>query len=134
MRAAKMLLIAAPFMLGGCVAAGASQSPTPTQPIANGPVGLGQTAYVDGPSVTPLEVLEDSRCPKEVRCVWAGQVRLRVRVTGGAWSRELEVSTQKPVQVADGALQLVEVTPGRTQSNSGTPADYRFTFRFDGGY
>ena len=129
MRSYMMLPIALPLTLAGC-AAGSASTPSP---VENGPVALGQTAYVDGPQVTPLEVLEDSRCPKEVRCVWAGQVKLRVRVTGGAWSREIELVSNKPVQVADGALRLVAVTPDRSQAAI-RPQDYRFTFRFDGGY
>lgn len=130
MRLHSLLPIALPLMLAGCVAGSAAQ---PSQRIENGPVAIGQTAYVDGPSVTPLELLEDSRCPKDVRCVWAGQVRLRVRVTGGAWSREIELVSNKPVQVADGALRLVAATPERSQAAI-RPQDYRFTFRFDGGY
>ena len=131
MRLQTLIPIALPLTLAGCVTGG-SASQLPSR-IENGPVAIGQTAYVDGPSVTPLAVLEDSRCPREVRCVWAGQVKLRVRVTGGAWSREIELVSNKPVQVADGALQLVAVTPERSQAAI-RPQDYRFTFRFDGGY
>ena len=48
---------------------------------------LGQTVNLGGPKVTPLAVLEDSRCPKEARCIWAGRVRLSVRVATGAGMR-----------------------------------------------
>src|SRR3546814_12270732 len=41
-------------------------------------VALGQKAYVDGPPVQPVEVVEDSRCPMNVRCVWAGRVRVKM--------------------------------------------------------
>src|SRR3989344_4754754 len=27
-----------------------------------------------------LEILEDSRCPRDVRCIWAGQVRILVNI------------------------------------------------------
>jgi len=40
----------------------------------------------------------------------------------------------EPVPVADGALQLVEVQPAPVVVGEPiAPADYRFTFRFDGG-
>jgi hypothetical protein len=95
---------------------------------------LGQTGTVDGPKVTPLAVLEDSRCPINARCVWAGQVRLRIRVTLGAGSREHEIVTGKPLQIADGQLELVEVEPGRMAGQgSDKPLAYRFGFRFAGG-
>jgi hypothetical protein len=69
------------------------------------------------------------------RCVWAGQVRLKVRVHLGAGDRELELTSHKPAPVADGTLELVEVRPDRVAGEGRTldPKDYRFGFRFMGG-
>ncbi len=125
--ARKFLLTAASAALAACTPLAAPGTPV------EGPVALGQTAYAGGPSVTPLGLLEDSRCPKDVECVWAGQVRVRARVAGGGWSREVELISNKPVAIADGQLQLVAVTPERLQHRTIAPKDYRFTFRFDGG-
>lgn len=95
---------------------------------------LGQTVTVDGPRVTPLAVLEDSRCPINARCVWAGQVRLSVRIDLGNRSEQRELTTGKPLPVADGTLELVEVTPDRIAGGEPFPQrDYRFGFRFMGG-
>jgi len=98
---------------------------------------LGQTVTVGGPRITPLAVLEDSRCPMNARCVWGGQVRLRVRIDSGRGG-EVEVTSGKPVTVADGTLELVEVQPDKVAGgdNHGTVAQsaYRFGFRFMGGY
>lgn len=97
-------------------------------------LAIGQTGSVDGPKLTPLAVLEDSRCPINARCVWAGQVRLRIRVTLGSGSREHEIVTGTPLQIADGQLELVEVQPGRMAGQgSEKPLAYRFGFRFAGG-
>ena len=95
--------IAASLALGACAPLPAAGEGAGHSTAKEGPVGFGETAYVDGPKVTPLELIEDSRCPKGVNCVWAGQVRIKVRVTGGSWSKELELVSGKPVQVADGA-------------------------------
>lgn len=98
---------------------------------------IGETVSVGGPKVTPLAVLEDSRCPMNARCVWAGQVRLSIRVETGAGTRDMEITTGKPLPVADGALELAEVTPDRVAGgeNGGPikPQDYRFGFSFAGG-
>ncbi|MCJ2186447.1 hypothetical protein [Novosphingobium beihaiensis] len=97
---------------------------------------LGQTVQVDGPQVTPLKVLEDSRCPANARCVWAGQVRLRIRVRTGSGHRDMEIISGKPVHIADGTLELAQVRPDKlTNRNDGAikPGDYRFGFRFMGG-
>lgn len=98
---------------------------------------LGQTVTVNGPRLTPLEVLEDSRCPMNARCVWAGQLRLRVRIESGTGGT-VELTSGKPITVADGTLELVEVRPdkvaGGNNHGSVKAADYRFGFRFMGGY
>ena len=94
---------------------------------------LGQTVSVNGPRVTPLKVLEDSRCPMEARCVWAGQVRLQVRVTLGAGSALHELTLGKPEPVADGQLTLQGVMPPRSTQHALQPRDYRFAFTFAGG-
>ena len=59
-------------LLAGCVT-------TRTNDDGSVDAKLGQTVNVGGPKVTPLAVLEDSRCPMEARCIWAGRVRLRDR-------------------------------------------------------
>jgi hypothetical protein len=95
---------------------------------------IGQTVYVDGPKVTPLAVLEDSRCPMNARCVWAGQVRLSVRIALGSRNEVREIVSNKPIPVADGQLELVEVTPDRVAGEKPFPTqDYRFGFKFAGG-
>jgi len=98
---------------------------------------LGQTVGVDGPRVTPLAVLEDSRCPMNARCVWGGQLRLRLRIDSGRGG-EVEITSGKPITVADGTLELVQVRPDKVAgaANNGAikPSDYRFGFRFMGGY
>lgn len=139
MKTARTVSVMAPAMLAlalsGCAslsASGVNSQADAGKPV-EGPVGFNQTAYVDGPTVTPLDLLEDSRCPKQVECVWAGQVRIKARVAGGSWSKEMELTSGKPVQVADGALTLVEVTPEKSQNIETAQSGYRFTFRFQGG-
>jgi hypothetical protein len=45
----------------------------------------GQTALITGEDleITLLEVLEDSRCPREVTCVWEGRVSCSVEFAAG---------------------------------------------------
>lgn len=98
---------------------------------------LDQTVWVDGPRVTPIEVLEDSRCPINARCIWPGRVRLKVRLDLGSGSEMRDITAGEPTQVADGSLELVSVTPDRVAGAEGAngidSAAYRFGFRFAGG-
>ena len=120
--------------------AGCTATMPPSMPVEQAEglarAALGQTVGVGGPKVTPLTVLEDSRCPMNARCVWAGRVRLSVRVDLGSGARVLELTQGVQVPVADGTLELVEVLPDKVAGEGKpaiAPADYRFGFRFMGG-
>lgn len=95
--------------------------------------GLNETVYVDGPRVTPLKLLEDSRCPAKVQCVWAGRIRLEVRIDLGSRSETRELTLGEPITVADGSLDLVETYPEAKADRSISPEDYRFGICFAGG-
>lgn len=94
---------------------------------------LGQRVDLGGPRVTPLRVLEDSRCPMEARCVWAGRVRLEVKVETGRGGAVRELASDKPLPVADGQLELLGVMPPTSTQRPIAPGDYRFTLKFSGG-
>jgi hypothetical protein len=121
----KPLVLFAAFGLAACATAPAATS---------GPTaGLGETAYTNGLYVRPIAVVEDSRCPTNVVCVWAGRLIVRSEVRGGSWSRTLDLELGKPQQVADGALTLVMAAPGKVAGSETDPRAYRFTFDFQGG-
>ena len=107
----------------------------PAAPVrSDGLAHLGEATRVGTLVVTPRAVVEDSRCPINARCVWAGRTRLSVRIDLGSGSETREIASDAPIQVADGQLALVEVQPDRTageQPREQKP--YRFGFTFSGG-
>lgn len=121
--------VAASFTLVGCATLDHSA------PLPGGQhVALGQKAYVDGPIVQPLEVLEDSRCPTDVYCIRAGQVRVKMAWLRPTGERHIfEVTLGQATPLADGAFRLQSVSPEKLQGKEIKPGDYRFAFRFDGG-
>ena len=90
---------------------------------------INQTADLgDGLRVRPLEVLEDSRCPQNARCVWAGRLRLRVNVDG-VGDREI-TDDASGLQTPRGSFALVAISPGPwTDWPEGAKPAYRFGFR-----
>ncbi|GEM_PF-1894821 len=119
-----------------------SPDPAPTSPAPppgpyNGPplayTRIGETISVGGPKVTPLALLEDSRCAEGTQCVWAGRLRARVRVDLGSGPREMEMTLGQPVQVADGQLDLLDALPHPVGGKKPAPLAYQFGFRFMGG-
>lgn len=91
--------------------------------------GIGQTADLgSGLRVRPLEVIEDSRCPQNARCVWAGRLRVRVNVEG-VGEREV-ILDEGVVETPRGSFTMVAASPGPWTDwpENARPA-YRFGFR-----
>lgn len=107
-----------PLLLAGCITYHVRGEP--------GFLALGQTARIGPVQVTPLSVLEDSRCPRGVQCVWAGRVRIDARVD--RVRRELVLG--QAAVVSGGRLELVEVAPAKLADATIRPRDYRFRFMF----
>ncbi|WP_035335443.1 hypothetical protein [Dokdonia sp. PRO95] len=40
----------------------------------------GESTYIEGATVRLVKVLEDSRCPKGVDCIWAGNAKVAVEI------------------------------------------------------
>jgi hypothetical protein len=82
-----------------------------------------------------LGVLEDSRCPTDVECVWEGDAELQLSLTTETGSREvfsLHTTLEPRAALRGGAyIELVELTPHPTQSAPITPGSYRAEFEFD---
>jgi hypothetical protein len=106
-----------------------------TTPPANaGPIaGLGETAFTNGLKVRPITIVEDSRCPINAVCVWAGRLVIRSEVRGGSWQKILDLELGKAQPVADGALTLISAEPSKLAGAQTDPRAYRFTFDFQGG-
>ena len=116
----RIIPLFAALALAACVTVpAASASPT---------AGFGHIAQTAGPRVRPLSLLEDSRCPINARCVWAGQVRILAEIGRDRVRREMTLGA--PIAVAGGTLTLVAAAPGRLAGAQPKPQPYRFTFEF----
>lgn len=94
------------------------------------PVALGQAVQVGALVVTPQEVVEDSRCPINARCIWAGRLIVKTRIDGQGWRETADLTLGEPYATHDVGLALTSGEPGR-EAGAGKetkPADYRFTY------
>ena len=65
-------------------------------------------------SVRFVELVEDSRCPVDTQCIWAGNAKIKIRVSKNGRSHDLTLDTNGPNQAvtAEGyTLKLVGLTP-----------------------
>jgi hypothetical protein len=109
-------------LLSGCASVGAT-------PGTNGGVKLGEVQDLGGLRLRPDRVIEDSRCPIGVKCVWAGRVVLRATLIGRQGTRSVDLTLGSPAQGSDGALTLVAVEPQRAPV--GLPETQHLRFRFE---
>jgi formylmethanofuran:tetrahydromethanopterin formyltransferase len=92
-------------------------------------VKYGETASTKSTRVKAklVEIIEDSRCPEDVDCIWAGRVRIKMTVTtkkGAPVDIELSSDQQTSVDVGSYRLTLGEVGPKRRANATVTKADY----------
>jgi len=80
----------------------AAQEDKPTAPQIAIRIDLDETIVTRDMSIHFMEVLEDSRCPEGVVCVWAGQARVKLRISGP----ELE---EQEVELTLGITNRVDV-------------------------
>jgi hypothetical protein len=55
-----------------------------------------EVAGKGGIKVAFIELVEDARCPTDVQCVWAGNAKIKIRVTKNGRSKVLELNTSEP--------------------------------------
>ncbi|MEO8176446.1 MAG: hypothetical protein ABI626_07270 [Sphingomicrobium sp.] len=102
---------------------------TVSPPVVAGPTaGLGELSRSGDVWVRPLVLLEDSRCPATVQCVWAGQVRIRAEINSVRASTIRDMTLDKPELVSGGSVTLVDVQPSKLAPGATDSRVYRFTF------
>jgi hypothetical protein len=91
----------------------------------------GQQRTVSGLKIKFISVEEDSRCPENARCVWAGNARVKIEVTSKRLGTKVfEMNTfsgPKGNQLDGYAINLEGLSPGRKTSDPIRPSSYRAT-------
>jgi hypothetical protein len=90
---------------------------------------LNEKISLFGAKATVTEVVEDSRCPANANCVWAGTVRVKVHATYGIFSKNTVLTLNEPLTYEGHSVTLVAVEPSIQIAGKATPpGDYAFTF------
>lgn len=102
---------------------------TTTQSInAGNSARLGETIVVNGVSITPLSIVEESRCPTDVQCIQAGTIRVdtKLQSQGGAQTITLKLGT--PITFAGKKVTLFDASPVPNTKVARKNSDYKFTY------
>jgi len=107
----------------------------PDTPMSNGDaaaqgtaVGVNQPVWAGDTILTPLAVTEDSRCPMNARCVWAGKLTVSTRIAATHWKQTAPLTLGEPYEVMGRTYVLVAATPRQTADRDIPVGEYRFTF------
>ena len=80
-------------LLSGCIVYKNAPNVDNGPPAAEGTaVGLRQPVQVGSVVATPMAVVEDSRCPENARCVWAGRLIVKTRIDGAGWRETADLT------------------------------------------
>ncbi|MBY0376899.1 hypothetical protein K2P96_02915 [Patescibacteria group bacterium] len=90
--------------------------------------GLNQGILNNGIHLTPLEVVSDSRCPTDVKCIWAGTVTLRTLLENGADSSTVNLGLGTPFSFSGKSVTLTKVTPDKQSQKTISQSQYKFEF------
>ena len=114
--------------LGACVAIPDAPIVEGT-PVAEGTaVAIGQPVRVGDVVATPMKVGEYSRCPMNVRCVWAGRLIVQTRIDGAGWRDTANITLGEAYGTHDRVIALVSGLPEKTTDRETQPAEYRFVY------
>jgi hypothetical protein len=124
-------------MLASFVMAADGQARRKIVPGKNFVLRVGQEVLtVDGKlKIKFLSVPEDSRCPKGVNCIWAGNARIVLQVgklTGKPVILELDTNPRSTTHTAEGGfglyqIKLIEVAPYPLNGQTIAPRSYAAT-------
>jgi hypothetical protein len=100
-------------------------------------LGIGQTASIERENlfIKFKAVLEDSRCPVNVVCVWAGNGKVEFEILDiDGQNKTLTLNTEdepSATTLKGHKLKLISLNPPRVDGVSISPGDYSVTLRVE---
>lgn len=125
----KKLVLLPLALLAGCIVYQDAPIVDGGPPAVQGTaVALGQPVQAGVVVATPMAVVEDSRCPALVRCVWAGRLVVRTRIDGAGWRETADLTLGEPRLVRGVTVSLVSGLPEKQADRETPMSEYRFVY------
>lgn len=85
-----------------------------------------------GLNVEFVRVVEDTRCPTDVTCVWAGEVKVQLATRiNAAEPVQHEITAEQPATIGGFRVVVVRVQPERISTRQIAPEEYRVTLKLE---
>jgi hypothetical protein len=115
----------------GAIVGCATMEPTiPAEPGVAFELPVGKTAAVNGSGarITFKQVKEDSRCPTDVTCIWAGDARIELTISRSGSGDDTKILSLSPAnsegRSGDLQIRFVGLTPVPRQADGNAPRAY----------
>ena len=112
-----------------------TQTPQQQDPVAREVRAFGsvelplkQMAQFDGVSITPLEILEDSRCPVDVQCIWAGTSKVLLQTVSGLGTSTDTLALGDSLTTEAERITFLSIMPERVSTETAKEDEYLLTF------
>ena len=123
----QLALTIAVFALGGCATV---ETAIVAEPGVEFSLPLGKTAAINGSGarITFKQVSEDSRCPVDVQCVWAGDAKIEMTISRSGSPDDAKVISLTPpnneTTSGDLRIRFTGLAPVARQADNGKPRAY----------
>lgn len=89
---------------------------------------IGKSIHVLNVDILPLEVTQDSRCPVDVECIWAGTVEVKGTIHSALGTSNVVFKLGTAITTEAESITLLSVQPVPHQGITIAPAEYKFIF------
>jgi len=80
-------------------------------------------------SITPIKIVQDSRCPPDVTCIQAGTIKLAVNLTRDTSEKSVELTLNDRISFEGTSITFTKATgPSPVKENSVRDTEYQYTF------
>ena len=130
-------IVAAYGLIFGPVGCAPVETAVVAEPGTSFTLPVGKTAAVKGTDtrLTFREVREDSRCPTDVTCVWAGDAKIAVVISRNGVPDETRIMSITPpnneTRSDNLRIRFVSLAPVPRQADANTPRSYVAQFIVD---
>ncbi|MEX0931836.1 MAG: hypothetical protein WDZ88_03750 [Candidatus Paceibacterota bacterium] len=91
-------------------------------------LSIGEEGGALGVTITPFEVVEDSRCPPNANCVHAGTTKVSATLKSGLGTANQIFELRKTITTEAENVTLIEVFPENVSGETISEREYRFVF------
>ncbi len=91
-------------------------------------ISIGAKATINDITIGVLELIEDSRCPEDVVCIWAGTVKVRATLQSGLGTADQIFEIGIPITTESETVTLVGVNPIPRAGKDIGVEEYVFSF------